>query len=61
MSGASDDDRFWWEKHHELARLYEWLLAQDLAPTGADLVYLLDKPWKWEPEYERMLAARAAR
>ncbi len=53
------DERDWCDDLGNIANLYEWLLEQDEAPTGEDLVYMLRKPWKWTEEYNRFLAAKA--
>jgi hypothetical protein len=51
----------WHRDVAKVADLLEWLQARDEGPTGSDLIYLLRKPWKWAPDYARMLAAKAAK
>jgi hypothetical protein len=52
------DERDWYEDLSNIANLLEWLMEQDEAPTGTDLVYMLRKPWKWAAEYQAMVAAQ---
>lgn len=53
------DDRDWCDDLNNIASLYEWLLEHDEAPEGADLVYMLRKPWKWTTEWKAFQASKA--
>lgn len=52
-------ERDWFEDLSNIAALYEHLLEIDEAPTGADLVYMLRKPWKWGTEWAAFQASKA--
>jgi hypothetical protein len=51
----------WWENHQNLALLYRWLIEHDkLDPAdSSEVAYLLEKPWKWAPEWADLTAAEA--
>jgi hypothetical protein len=40
----------------ELARLISWLHNRDEVSVE-DVIHLLQRPWNWAPEYERMVSA----
>lgn len=43
----------WWALTRNVHDLWRWLEQQGDAPT--DPAYYLEKPWKWEAEWNRML------
>ena len=53
------DERDWCDDLSNIANLIEWLQERDEAPEGADLVYMLRKPWKWTEEWRSFQAAKA--
>jgi hypothetical protein len=42
----------WWADHDNLAALWSWL--EDRVQEPDSVVYFLEKPWKWTPEYVDM-------
>jgi hypothetical protein len=50
--------REWWHDHREIAALIAWLAERGEIPD--DVAYLVEKPWKWTPEYQRMLNEQRA-
>jgi hypothetical protein len=42
----------WWDDHDNLAELWSWL--EDRGQEPDSVVYYLQKPWKWTPEYVDM-------
>lgn len=57
-SAASAEARDWWEDHDNLAEL--WRFLEDRGEQPNDPAYFLDKPWKWDPEYQQMRSEQAA-
>ena len=49
-----DEDRSqpWWLLHGNMVKLLEYL-SDEPAYSKADMVYALEKPWKYAPEFER--------
>lgn len=50
--------REWWHDHREIAALLAWL--DERGETPDDVAYLVEKPWKWTPEYQQMLNEQRA-
>lgn len=44
----------WWETHDNLVQLTRWMA--DNGSSADDLASVVEKPWKYTPEYEYMLA-----
>lgn len=44
----------WWNDHRNLATLYEWLERYSNNPQDGP-AYFMEKPWKWNMEYDAML------
>ena len=42
----------WWREPQNLADLWCFLVEEGEAPS--DPAYYMEKPWKYEPEWERM-------
>lgn len=43
--------RYWWDDHDKIVLLAYWMVERD---HGArDLAILIEKPWKFTPEYEQ--------
>lgn len=49
--------RRWFEVREELVALAQVLDDSGFFDTTRDVVYFLEKPWKWSPEYERWVRA----
>lgn len=51
----------WWESHTEVARLIRWLGESGSVDDydASDWAYLVEKPWKWDSEYQEMLKMSA--
>lgn len=47
--------RIWWMNHANLATLAEWMFQRGDSP--ADVVYMLEKPWKFEDEFKQARTA----
>ena len=50
----------WWDSHRKVVALARWL--EDLGEWGDSPSVVIDffeQPWKWTPEYHRMLAFEA--
>lgn len=45
----------WYEYNGNLARLWRWLDERGEAPN--DPAYFMEKPWKWEAEWDAMREA----
>jgi len=45
----------WWMNHANLATLAEWMFQRGDSP--ADVVYMLEKPWKFETEFHKSQTA----
>ena len=48
----------WYENHDEILRLATWLVHHDGTNTE-ELLYYLEKPWKYETERNEMLKENA--
>lgn len=42
----------WHESHDNLCGLARWMESEDLWLNTGELVYFLEKPWKWTREFE---------
>jgi len=42
----------WYDDREHLRQLAEYLIDKD---GDLDIVYFLEKPWKWEPEWEEYI------
>lgn len=49
----------WFRDHENLADLVRDLLERGELPAD-QFAYLLEKPWKWRPEWERFCRSRRA-
>lgn len=49
-----DDD--WYEDSPNIAALLRWLRDSDEGLDLARAIEIVAEPWKWKPEYRRMLA-----
>lgn len=48
----------WYDSRENLARLLEWLDKQGEASVEISwMTYYLEKPWKWQVEWGKFLAA----
>ena len=47
----------WWADHQELAALLRWLEEQHGYTSSTEIIPVLEKPWKWQPEYDEMKEA----
>lgn len=52
MSDDDERDR-WWEDHDTLVALTSYLVSRNY--TAHDVAYAVEKPWKFQDEYEEML------
>ena len=46
----------WFESHDNLIELAHWLLVDGWFTYPIDLLRYFEKPWKWEPEWDKMKA-----
>ena len=42
----------WTDDHYEIVEFAEMLVDADLLESAKDVIYFLDKPWKWNNEHE---------
>lgn len=47
----------WYADHQNLALLWRWL--EDRGDQPADPAHFIEKPWKWEPEWNELQAEQA--
>jgi hypothetical protein len=46
---------YWWENCGQIARLLSYLNEGDDGPLDmTDAIYLVEKPWKWDDDYQAM-------
>lgn len=50
----------WWGDRGNVADLYRWLRDEARLPPVDEVGDLIERPWKWTPEWNEMQAARAA-
>jgi hypothetical protein len=55
MSG----DRRWYEDHENVCAFLRWMV-EDARADAALILEILEKPWKWSPEYDEYLASYLA-
>ncbi len=53
LEGIEERERPWYTDHARLSDLARWLIKRDELPLD-EVPYYLEKPWKWEREYEQM-------
>ena len=46
----------WFESHDNLIELAHWLLVDGWFTYPIDLLRYFEKPWKWQPEWDKMKA-----
>lgn len=46
----------WFEKHDNLTAFASVLIDLGTFERPKDVLYFFEKPWKWEPEWERWVA-----
>lgn len=54
---ATTDQQSWWNDRQHLAGFLAWLLDQHPNLTAGDIVYAVEKPWKYSPEHDTYLEA----
>lgn len=54
MSATATVAREWWKDHREIAALIRHLRA-DARIDDEQIAYLVEKPWKFDPEYQEMV------
>lgn len=57
---TSVSERKWFEEHDNIVALIAWM-AEQPEYDKADLASAVEKPWKYEDEYERALAEASDR
>ena len=50
------DSGYWWEDHRNIYLLLEWLRGNSDSYDGDMAIDVVEKPWKWDDEYQEALA-----
>ncbi len=53
-----DDPQYWYDDPEEVVAFVTWFYDGTLEALVSEVIYMFEKPWKWNDEYEAFITER---